>query len=710
MAGASPVEGGRVGAAAVGRPRPRHPVRPRVDPGRLSRHRSRHRGAAHPGPGHRPPAGTRPRRRHDRRRRRRPARGPAEGLGRHGGPALSSRVRVLLHGLRDPGRHGHPPRRPGPRLAGGRVHRRRHVPDVPDGAGHRRSGGHPGHGADSGEPRLPDHAAAAGGPPRPPVRQRVPLPHRPPGAGRREEHPAATAGRRLPRGRSRAGGAGPRRPRPPCHHRRRGPRRAGRDPRPPGPGRHRRPGDPARRPARRRGLVGRRSLRGVGGRDRPAPARRVRGRAVPAALAGLIPLSPSSTKRDSVMTATREIGVGLISVGWMGKLHTRAYQAMPSVYPELGLKCRLVIAADTAPDRIAYAKDVLGYERGTTDYREALADPAVAVVSIGAPNMLPSEMGMAAAKAAKPFWIEKPVGRDAHETAEVAAAAREAGVATSIGYNYRHAPAIEHMRKLIADGTLGRITNIRSVFLNGYAAEPKGALSWRFQKEFSGSGAMGDLLSHVADLVQYVVGPIEEVTALSSIIHAERPILPMGSGTHFAVIEDGEMGTVENEDYGAVLARFAPNSRGPGAVGPLECSRVVVGPQCGLSIEVYGTEGSATWNFERMNELKLALGRGGAHAGYTTILGNPGMGDYGKFQPGPGNSMGYDDLKVVEAKKFLQSVTHGAPGACTMFDAQSAADLVSASVATAASGPWVKVPSVQGATYGGEPAGAGAGQ
>ena len=223
------------------------------------------------------------------------------------------------------------------------------------------------------------------------------------------------------------------------------------------------------------------------------------------------------------MTETREIGVGLISVGWMGKLHTRAYQAMPSVYPELGLKCRLVIAADTAPDRVEYAKDVLGYERGTTDYREVLADPDVDVVSICAPNMLHREIGIAAAKAGKPFWIEKPVGRDARETAEVATAAREAGVATSIGYNYRHAPAIERMRELIADGTLGRITNIRSVFLNGYASEPKGALSWRFQKEFSGSGAMGDLLSHVADLVQYVVGPIDEVTALSTIIHAERP-------------------------------------------------------------------------------------------------------------------------------------------------------------------------------------------
>jgi predicted dehydrogenase len=404
------------------------------------------------------------------------------------------------------------------------------------------------------------------------------------------------------------------------------------------------------------------------------------------------------------MTVQNDIGVGLISVGWMGKLHTRAYQAVPSVYPELGLRPRLVHAADTAPDRVEYAKDVLGYQRGSIDYRDVLADPDVAVVSICAPNMLHREIGIAAAKAGKPFWIEKPVGRDAKETADVAAAAREAGVATSIGYNYRHAPAVEHIRELVANGSLGRITNIRSVFLNGYAAEPKGALSWRFQKEFAGSGAMGDLLSHVVDLVQYVVGPITDVTALSTIIHTERPILPMGSGTHFAVIEDGELGPVENEDYGAALVRFAPNSRGFGAVGTLEVSRVVVGPQCGLVLEVYGTEGSATWSFERMNELRVALGRGGPHAGYTTVLGNAYLGDYGKFQPGPGNSMGYDDLKVIEAKKFLIAVSGGEGGNCTIDDAQSASEVVSASVASAASGSWVKVPAVPGARYGGDPA------
>ncbi|MFD8818594.1 Gfo/Idh/MocA family protein [Streptomyces sp. NPDC059627] len=393
--------------------------------------------------------------------------------------------------------------------------------------------------------------------------------------------------------------------------------------------------------------------------------------------------------------AAREIGVGLISVGWMGKLHSRAYQVLPSVYPELGIKPRLVHAADTAQDRADYARDVLGYERASTDYRAVLDDPDVEVVSICAPNILHHEIGIAAAKAGKPFWIEKPVGRSAEETAEVAAAARAAGVATSIGYNYRHAPAVERARQLIAEGRLGRITNVRATFFSGYASEPKGALSWRFKRDLAGHGALGDLLSHVVDLVSYVVAPISEVAALTSTVYTERPVLPMGSGTHFAVIEDGEMAEVENDDYTAALVRFAG-----GAVGTLEASRIIVGPQCGIGFEIYGTDGSVTWNFERMNELRVALGRSGPDQGYTTVLGNGHMGEYASFQPGPGNSMGYDDLKVIEAKKFLAAVAGVEHHNSTIEDAHAVAEVIAAAAASAENGSWQPGPAVPGANFG----------
>jgi predicted dehydrogenase len=396
----------------------------------------------------------------------------------------------------------------------------------------------------------------------------------------------------------------------------------------------------------------------------------------------------------------RQPGIGLISVGWMGKLHSRAYQAIPLVYPELKIRPRFVHAADTAADRADYARDVLGYARAGTDYRDVLADPDVDVVSVCAPNMLHREIGVAAAQAGKPFWIEKPVGRDAAETAAVAAAARAAGVTTSVGYNYRQVPAVERVRELITAGRLGRVINVRAVFFNSYAAEPNGALSWRFRRAEAGSGALGDLLSHVIDLMQYVVAPITEVSSLLSTVYAQRPVLPMGWGTHFAVIEDGELGDVENDDYAAALVRFGTGPHVAGAVGTLEASRVSVGPECALGFEVYGTDGSAIWNFEQMNELRLCLGRGGENPGYVTVLGNSALGDYARFQPGPGHSMSYDDLKVIEAKKFLVAVAGGERRNSTIEEAHADAEVMAAVSASARDGSWHQVPPVPGATFG----------
>lgn len=396
-------------------------------------------------------------------------------------------------------------------------------------------------------------------------------------------------------------------------------------------------------------------------------------------------------------------GVGLISVGWMGKLHTKAYQAVPLTYPELGLRPRLVVAADTEPSRAGYAVDVLGYESGVTDYREVLAHPDVDVVSICAPNFLHAEMGVAAARAGKHFWIEKPVGRGYDEALTVADAAREAGVVTSVGFNYRHAPAVEHIKQLVADGRLGRITNVRCVFFAGYSADPRGALSWRFQRAYAGSGILGDLGSHAIDLCTYLVGPVASVTAMTSTVHTRRPILPMGTGTHFAVIDGGELGEVENEDYAGALLKFGGLGPGAGAVGTLESSRVAVGPDCRYGIEIYGTEGSVAWDFERLNELKVFSGRGASELGYVTVNANPTYGDFARFQPGAGCSMGFDDLKTIEAKKFLAAVADLAHDNSTIADAVASAAFVSAAEESAATGQWVGLPPVPGVTAAGLP-------
>ena len=395
---------------------------------------------------------------------------------------------------------------------------------------------------------------------------------------------------------------------------------------------------------------------------------------------------------------TTTIGVGLISVGWMGQLHSRAYATLRFASPELGIRTRLVHAADTAPARRAEAVEVLGYERASSDYREVLNDPEVDVVSICAPNFLHQEIAVAAARAGKHFWVEKPVGRGEDETRSVAEAAEAAGVVSTIGFNYRHAPAIEHLRRLVADGELGRITNVRGHMFADYSADPRGALSWRFVRELAGSGVLGDLMGHLVDLVQYTLGPIAEVTALTQTVCTERPELPMGTGTHFAVVEGGEMKPVENEDYAAMLIRLSSDALAQGAVGTLEASRVAGGPRASYGIEVFGTNGSAYWDFARMNELHVANGLGAERQGYTSVMAGPGMGDFQHFQPGAGTSMGYDDLKVIEAEKFLQAVLGRETMNSNIQDALSAAQVVSAAERSAAGRKWESCAPVRGTT------------
>lgn len=394
------------------------------------------------------------------------------------------------------------------------------------------------------------------------------------------------------------------------------------------------------------------------------------------------------------MSTKKTIRVGVISLGWMGRLHSRSYKAVSERYPELGVEARLVAAADPVEETQRAAVEDLGFERAYADYHDLLADPEIDVVSICSPNYLHEEIALAAVEAGKPFWIEKPMGVNAEQSRNIAKAAEKAGLPTAVGFNYRHTPAIEYMRSLVRSGKLGRITNARVWFIADYNSSPLGPLTWRASKEKAGAGVVPDLMSHGADLAQYVVGRVASVSAITDTFIKERPIpTKMGFGHSGFEIGD-EVGPVENEDYVGLIARFEN-----GAVATMESSRVSVGPRAEYIVEVYGTGGSARWNFERLNELEVCLGvDNGAIHGYTRAMAGPEWGDWSHFQPSIGTSMGFDDMKCIEAAQFLHSVDTGKPYAPTAADAWCSAEICEAIVASAADGQWHDVPVVDGHT------------
>lgn len=394
------------------------------------------------------------------------------------------------------------------------------------------------------------------------------------------------------------------------------------------------------------------------------------------------------------MGTKRTIGVGVISLGWMGRLHARSYRSVSERFPELGVQARLVAAADPVEDIQRTAVEDLGFDHAYADYHELLADPEVDVISICSPNFLHKEIALAAIEAGKPFWIEKPMGVNADESREIAQAAEAAGLVTAVGFNYRHTPAIEYMRHLVRSSELGRVTNVRVWLIADYNSSPNSPLTWRASREKAGAGVVPDLMSHGADLAQYVVGRISSVTAVTDTFITERPI-PTKVGVGHSGWEVGdERGPVENEDYVSMLVRFDN-----GVIGTMESSRVSVGPRAEYVVEVYGTKGSARWNFERLNELEVCTTvNGGPTQGYTRAMANPAWGDWSRYQPAIGTSMGFDDMKSIEAAQFLRSVTSGEQIAPSAADAWCAAEVDQAIVASAADGAWHEVPRVSGHT------------
>jgi predicted dehydrogenase len=388
---------------------------------------------------------------------------------------------------------------------------------------------------------------------------------------------------------------------------------------------------------------------------------------------------------------THEIGIGVIGMGWMGTVHSRAYRQVADRFADSGIRPRLVICADVA-GRAHQAQETLGFAQATTDWRAVIDHPDVQMVNIAAPNFLHLEMVAAAAAAGKHIFCEKPVGRSPEETAEIECLARQAGVMSFVGFNYRWAPMVQYAHQLIQEGRLGRLTHYRGRFFAMYGSNPLGLLTWRFKRDQAGLGVLGDIMSHVVDMAHLLAGPIARVVSSRHTFIRERPLPIPGQGTHFSLGQPGDpTGAVENEDYVSALVQFESSVQ-----GSFETCRAIFGPKCEMAFEVNGTEGALKWNFERMNELELYLPDGTpARDGYTRLLGGPGYPFYGRFYPGDGLSMSYEDLKAIEAYNFLQSIVDGQQRAPSFADALALAEVQQAMLRSWTHNGWESVTSLR---------------
>lgn len=371
-----------------------------------------------------------------------------------------------------------------------------------------------------------------------------------------------------------------------------------------------------------------------------------------------------------------EVGVAVVGFGWMGRVHAQAYARVPHHFADLP-PLRLISIADDVPGRASAAAGRYGFDESTASWRDLVGDPRVRAVSITAPNFLHREMGSAFAAAGQHIWIEKPVGLTAADARAIVG-----DVQVSVGFNYRNAPAVEKAKAIIADGEIGSVTHARFRFLSDYAAHPDGALSWRFERARGGNGVLGDLGAHGVDLIRFLLGEIDSLVADTATFIPSRPRPAGATAGHER--GSGEPGPVENDDYFGSLLRLASGAR-----VTLDCSRVAVGEQNSYGFEIHGTRGALFWDFRRMGELGVAAGPSYQDESVRVVFAGPQDGEFRAFQPGAGIPMGYDDLKVIEAARFLRSIADNRPYGATLTDAIRAAEALDAMEQSATSGAWV---------------------
>ena len=342
----------------------------------------------------------------------------------------------------------------------------------------------------------------------------------------------------------------------------------------------------------------------------------------------------------------KTIRVGLIGTGYMGKAHAIALRSVPAVFP-LSAKVECEMLAEVN-DQLAAEKAIeLGFNRSTGDWLELVNDPNIDVVDICSPNYLHKEMALAAIAAGKHVYSEKPLALNAQDALEMTLAAEKAGVKTLVGFNYAKNPASQLAKEIIANGEIGEVVHFRGTHNEDYLADPMTPFSWRLKREFSGSGTLGDMGSHIIHMAQYLVGDIIAVNGDLQTVIKQRS-LPG---------QPGQVGTVENEDQAHAMVRFAN-----GAIGTIESSRIACGRKMGLTYEVTGTKGTIIFDQERMAELKLITrGSNPSREGFKTILVGPEHPNYKHFCISAGHGIGYNDQKIVEVRDLIEGIANDTP-------------------------------------------------
>lgn len=344
----------------------------------------------------------------------------------------------------------------------------------------------------------------------------------------------------------------------------------------------------------------------------------------------------------------KEIRIGLIGAGWMGTFFASGFYNVRKAY---GTDVVPVFQAVADPIEAAgkKAQDTFGFRSVYTDWHEVVQDPNVDLVVITTPNYTHAEIAVAAAEAGKHIVCEKPLSVSVQESRRIAEAVQKSGVLSLVDFIYRRCPVQIHAKKMIESGQLGEIVTFRAEFDCSYCADPNTPMTWRQYAKYAGSGALGDLTSHLVSLSDLLVGnamgKITEVCAVWDTPYSKRPEKAGGSPV-----------SVDTDDQIYILLKYEN-----GRIGQLSSSRISVAKPCAMSYEIQGSKGVLQYEVQRLNELRYAKTGDPENTGFTIIDGNTLHGEYNHFSQLNGLGISYADVMGIQAHSILKAIAENTP-------------------------------------------------
>ncbi|OQO89366.1 dehydrogenase [Saccharomonospora piscinae] len=341
----------------------------------------------------------------------------------------------------------------------------------------------------------------------------------------------------------------------------------------------------------------------------------------------------------------KELGVAMVGHAFMGAVHSQAWRSVARFF-DVPVTPKMAVLTGRDADRTAQAADRMGWESASTDWRAVIARDDIDLVDICTPGDTHAEIAIAALEAGKHVLCEKPLANtvdEAQRMVEAAERARERGVYSMVAFNYRRVPALAFARKLVAEGRLGELRHVRAVYLQDWLADADSPMTWRLRKEQAGSGALGDIGAHIIDATQFVTGQrISGVSGLTETFVRQRP---SGEGTEDVTVDDCAIFT----------ARFDS-----GAVGSFEATRYALGRKNAMRMEINGSRGSLSFDFESMNELWFHDGDEDPETGgfRRIVVTEPTHPYLGAWWP-PGHVLGYEHTFTHELADLLTALAAG---------------------------------------------------